>query len=248
MSHDSAKLLQICFRVICMMIKISFYSKQIKGNKRCREVWVGNLLQGAVSPQHLKDFFTQMFNALPEFQEKYSQLIKEGKSAVRDIQMANDGPFGFVEFWTEELAGTAIEFNGVEFMGRPMKTGRPSGFVAMTKLAPPLDCEPLRAAGLLPKELAVLGDMQATADKLGLTGGINGQSSIMTANGVQQTLSNNLVIRRQRELYFGNLPQGQLTAESIKQLLTPACELLPDYIKDAGPPIINVNMQNRTCL
>ena len=90
--------------------------------------------------------------------------------------------------------------------------------------------------------------MQATADKLGLTGGINGQSSIMTANGVQQTLSNNLVIRRQRELYFGNLPQGQLTAESIKQLLTPACELLPDYMKDAGPPIINVNMQNRTFL
>ena len=189
-----------------------------------------------------------MFNALPEFQEKYAELIKEGKSAVRDIQMANDGPFGFVEFWTEELAGTAIEFNGVEFMGRPMKTGRPSGFVAMTKLSPPLDVEPLRSAGLLPAQSAMhaLGDMNEMAEKLGLQGGVNGQSNVMTANGVQQTLSNNLVIRRQRELYFGNLPQGQLTAESIKQLLTPACELLPDYQKDSGPPIINVNMQNRT--
>merc|ERR1719199_1493677 len=81
------------------------------GNKRCREVWVGNLLQGAVAPQHLKDFFTQMFNALPEYQEKYAELVKEGKSPVRDIQMTNNAAYGFVEFWTEELAATAVEFN-----------------------------------------------------------------------------------------------------------------------------------------
>jgi len=218
------------------------------GNKRCREVWVGNLLQGAVSPQHLKDFFTQMFNALPEFQEKYAQLIKEGKSAVRDIQMANDGPyhatFGFVEFWTEELAGTALEFNGVEFMGRPMKTGRPSGFVAMGKLADPLDVDPLRKAGLLPQQAQKSIGYQPHAGNAGAEAAALAMNPVgggmMPAGG----LSNNLILRRQRELYFGNLPQGQLTAESIKQLLTPACELLPDFEKDGGPPIVNVNMQN----
>ena len=86
-----------------------------------------------------------------------------------------------------------------------MKTGRPSGFVATGKMADPLDVSALREAGLLPNtsQLLALGNLSAAPPGSGLTLGGSSQGS----------LANNLILRRQRELYFGNLPQGQLTAE-----------------------------------
>lgn len=178
------------------------------GNKRAREVWVGNLLQGAVAPQHLKEFFTQMFNALPEYQEKYQELINDGKSCVRDIQMVNNAAYAFVEFWTEELAATAIGFNQVEFMGRPMKVGRPTGFKLQGPEPNPLNLNPLRNASLLPGQVNLVEDPQQN--------------------------------KKQRELYFGNLPVGQLNGEAIRQLVTPALQLLPEYNPELGGPVVSV--------
>ena len=58
---------------------------------------------------------------------------------VRELRMSACGMFSFVEFWTEELASTAMEFNGFEFLGRALKIGRPSGFSFTQPPPPPLD-------------------------------------------------------------------------------------------------------------
>ena len=54
-------------------------------------------------------------------------------------------PF-FVEFRTEELAATACAFTGIPLLGRPIKTGRPSGTEGI--MPQPLDVLPLKDAGM----------------------------------------------------------------------------------------------------
>jgi len=188
---------------------------QLGWNKQHREVWIGNLLVGAVNSINLADMLTKLFRALPEFQQKYHALSGENQSAVREVKMQQGASFAFVEFWSEELAATAMEFNGADFMGRPLKTGKPSNSAGIPEGTYPLDVSPLREAGILP---AVAVPVHQP--------GVGGVPSRQKA----------------RELYFGNLPQGQLTSEAMKALVTPASELLPQYNPALGPAVISVHM------
>jgi len=116
-------------------------------NKKAREVFVGNLLQGQVTQQHIKQFFLELFLKVPQFLDKYPHLVTTGP--VVDAQMSSDGKFAFVEFATEELAVTALEFDRCELLGRQIKTGRSNSFVPQGYVPPPLDVTMLRAAGFI---------------------------------------------------------------------------------------------------
>lgn len=98
----------------------------------------------------MEDFFNEMFLALPEYQEKYKKHMKKGRKAVREVIMSKTSPFAFVEFWTEELASTGLEFNYCNFMGKPLRTSRPTDFSSIVPLPPAMDLSPLCEAGLLP--------------------------------------------------------------------------------------------------
>ena len=130
------------------------------GNKKAREIYMGNLAVGHSSISTLKDHFNQIFSQIPEFQSKYSSMLQFG--AVRDVKVSQCGMFGFVEFWTEELASTALEMDKHDFFGRSMRIGRPSGYVEASIVAAPLDVNPLREIGILPPRS---GPIPASHDK-----------------------------------------------------------------------------------
>ena len=127
--------------------------QQNAGNKKAREVYIGNLPVGHSSIPAIKDHFNQVLSILPEYQSKYSSMKQFG--AVRDVKLSPCGMFGFVEFWTEELASTALEMDKHDFFGRGMRIGRPSGFVATGPLAPPMDVTELRNQGILPQKVGL---------------------------------------------------------------------------------------------
>ncbi|CAK0869178.1 unnamed protein product [Prorocentrum cordatum] len=47
---------------------------------------------------------------------------------------------------------------------------------------------------------------------------------------------------KQRELFFGNLPPGKVTAEVILRLVNPVLEKLPEWRPQEGNPITNIDM------
>ena len=54
--------------------------------------------------------------------------------------MNGQGDFAFVEMRDEVIAVTAMRFNGIELCGRPLRIGRPSGYVQpISGDPPPLD-------------------------------------------------------------------------------------------------------------
>lgn len=116
--------------------------QQQAGNKKAREIYVGNLPVGHSSVSALKDHFNQIFSSLPEYNDKYQSMKQFG--AVRDVKLSACGMFGFIEFWTEELAVTALELDKHDFFGRPMKVGRPTGFTLSHTPPPPLDLSALK--------------------------------------------------------------------------------------------------------
>ena len=122
--------------------------QQQAGNKKAREIYVGNLPVGNSSVSALKDHFNQIFSSLPEYNDKYQSMKQFG--AVRDVKLSACGMFGFIEFWTEELAVTALELDKHDFFGRPMKVGRPTGFT-LTHTPPPPFRSPARRSRSTPR-------------------------------------------------------------------------------------------------
>lgn len=91
-------------------------------DKKQREVYVGNLAIGIVTPDVLKDFFNQVF----------AHMVPDpiATPPVVNINMDTTGRFGFVEFRTEDMAAQAMQMDKVvELCGRPMNIGRPKGYV-----------------------------------------------------------------------------------------------------------------------
>lgn len=173
--------------------------QQQMGNKKAREIYCGNLSAGQVSMASLREHFNQMFYLLPEFNQKYEYLKSTGAGCVQDIKISTDGTYSFVQFFTEEIAVTALEFDKHEFMGRAMRVGRPTGVQLTSAPPPPMDVSPLRALGILP--LKALG-ASASAEA---------------------------IAKKQRELYVGNMHPGTMNPECIRELFEPACSLLPEY-------------------
>ena len=107
--------------------------QQQSSSKKQRELYVGNLTTGQVSEQMLKEIFTGLLDAVPG--------IDKAKGAfVSNVQLNSDGgKFGFVEFRDEAIAATALNFAGIEILGRSVKIGRPSGYVPPATGPPQVD-------------------------------------------------------------------------------------------------------------
>jgi RNA recognition motif-containing protein len=188
--------------------------QQQMGNKKAREVYCGNLAAGQVTMASLREHFNQMFYALPEFNQKYEFLKSTGAGCIQDLKLATDGTYSFIQFFTEEIAVTALEFDKHEFLGRALRIGRPTGVVLTTPPPPPMDVSSLRALGYLPAKLS-----SSTADQ---------------------------AVKKQREVYVGNLHPGVMTHDLIQELFEPACKLLPDFTEsDRTPsPIASIEFGN----
>ncbi|KAF4663122.1 hypothetical protein FOZ61_001925 [Perkinsus olseni] len=117
-------------------------------NKKAKELYVGNLAQGQATQANIRAFFNNALSALPEYQQKYAALLPTG--AVREVRMSAEGMYAFVEFASEEIAVTCLELDKAEFLGRPVKIGRPTGLVLPGPPPPPMDVSVLRNQGFLP--------------------------------------------------------------------------------------------------
>ena len=92
------------------------------GNKKNKEIYVGNLLVGVVNADALKSLFnSSLAVAFPN----ENPLVKP----VAGIQMSSDMKYAFIQLQTEEMATAAIQLNGMELCGRPLTIARPSGWV-----------------------------------------------------------------------------------------------------------------------
>lgn len=130
--------------------------QQQGGNKKAREIYCGNLASGHVTPMVLRDHFNQLFYLLPEFNAKYEFLKTTGAGVVQDLKLSSCGTYAFVQFFTEELAVTALEFDKHEFFGRQVRIGRPTGVMLTTPPPPPMDVTALRNSGRLPLKSGVV--------------------------------------------------------------------------------------------
>lgn len=84
-----------------------------------REVYVGNLVTGLVTPALL----TQLFNV-----SLAPLLPPSALPAVLSCRLDPAGKFAFVELRTEALAGSALAVDGALLCGRSLKVGRPKGY------------------------------------------------------------------------------------------------------------------------
>mmetsp|Transcript_10885 Transcript_10885/g.26685 ORF Transcript_10885/g.26685 Transcript_10885/m.26685 type:complete len:527 (-) Transcript_10885:296-1876(-) len=91
----------------------------IPDNPKQRELYVGNLQRG-ISAEMVQAFFNT------------SEVLKthqaEGPPCLR-VQLDSGGTFAFVEFRNPEVATAALATAGQMLLGRPVKTGRPRGYV-----------------------------------------------------------------------------------------------------------------------
>lgn len=132
----------------------------VLGGKKRRECYVGNLPQNKVDEPMLRAAFNRLFNALPEFVERYPDIDDPVKSVY--FPPKADGMFAFLEFVEDVLTTTAIAMSGFELAGRPIRVGRPQNYVVpVNGELPPLDVQPLRERGALPPmEETDLGKVQ----------------------------------------------------------------------------------------
>jgi len=94
-----------------------------QANKKQRELYVGNLPVGMVTPSALRDLFSQPLKTMPNFSEAAGQ-------PVLNVDIAPDGKFAFVEFRDEEITQIALTlFDKMELCGRTLNVGRPRGYV-----------------------------------------------------------------------------------------------------------------------
>jgi len=186
-------------------------------SKKKREVYVGSLPATTANVDNVREFFTVLLNRLPAYRAKYSQM---GFSPILNVNFGGENGYAFLEMADEILASTVVEFDRTEFGGRQLKVGRPAKTAMGTYFAPSLDVTPLRQSGLIPH---VSPNMHA----------MPGFGSTPAADPLE---------KKRREVYVGNLTMGQVTPEILRELFTPACEILPDYDRSKGPPVVHVNL------
>ncbi|EFN58712.1 hypothetical protein CHLNCDRAFT_50180 [Chlorella variabilis] len=113
--------------------------------RKAREIYIGNLAIGIITPELLREFFDQVF----------AHQVADPVSCppVTNVNMDTTGRFAFVEFQTEDMATKALEMDKVELCGRAMNIGRPKGYVAGAPQLPSLP----KAAGAAPMPVPVAG-------------------------------------------------------------------------------------------
>ena len=183
------------------------------GSKKQREIYVGNLNVGQITPETLRDLFVSLSQALPAFDARAGP-------PVHHVQMCQNGMYAFVEMRDEALASTMMKFHGLDVAGRPMKIGRPGGYIEpVTGEVPPLDVP----AGVL-RELGVAGVASLYRPPPTTAGAADA----------------NMLAKKQRELYVGNLHAGVVTAPMLRELLTEPLKaaLQVSDAEDAANPIV----------
>lgn len=99
-------------------------SAQQAAERKKREIYVGNLALGQVTPEVLKELFNA---ALAGF-------VDPGQQAVAEVKMDPvAGRFAFVEMASEDVATHALALDRTEVFGKGLKIARPSGYVATEK-------------------------------------------------------------------------------------------------------------------
>jgi len=125
---------------------------QAKYDKKRRECYVGNLPYGSQADEaSLRIAFHRLFNELPEFQQRYPDIVDPVRAIF--FPPKAEGAFAFVELQDEVLCTTAVAMSGFEINSRPVRIGRPQHYVPPTVELPPLDLTVLRERGLLPREV-----------------------------------------------------------------------------------------------
>lgn len=97
-------------------------------SKTQREVYVGNLAQGMVTNDMLRQLFnTALMAAFPD-------KCAPGLEPVVNCSVHTEGRYAFVELRTSEMSTASLQLNGqVQLMGTTLSIGRPSGYVDPTK-------------------------------------------------------------------------------------------------------------------
>ncbi|EFJ49883.1 hypothetical protein VOLCADRAFT_89331 [Volvox carteri f. nagariensis] len=96
--------------------------------KTQRELYIGNLVPGAVTDVALRQLFnTTLVAAFP---------VTGSAEPVVNVNLHSDGRYAFVEFRTPEMATAALALNAqVQLLGQTISVGRPSGYVDPQKAA-----------------------------------------------------------------------------------------------------------------
>ena len=131
--------------------------------------------------------------------------------AVAQVQICSTGMYAFVEFRDETLATTALKFHGLDVSGRSLKIGRPGGYVEPALPAPGLEVptDVLRALG------------------------ISGVGSTYVAGSGPI----GLVLKKQRELYVGNLP-ALADVTSVRDFMTRPLNTALGSTESVDTPVI----------
>ena len=104
--------------------------KQNEILRKRREVYVGNLIQGVVTPNILADVFNAVLKKVaPELCAR-----EIAGNPVVNVIMDSLGQFGFVELRCFEMAQIALRFDKIDVCGRPMNVGRPKGYIEDPKI------------------------------------------------------------------------------------------------------------------
>jgi len=209
---------------------------QVAGRKQ-RELYVGNLLQGVVTADMVKEFFISTLTLA----KGYSPTMGP---PVACVQMSGDGKFAFVEFRDELMAVTALQLDKVELSGRPLNVGRPAGFIPPSAGLPqptPLQLPSGLGGNTGPPPSVSLsgpGGIQLGGTTVTPAAGGALASLLAAAGGAAAKLDN----KKQRELYVGNLPVGMITPQALKDLFTAPLRTLPNHDESQGPPVLNVDL------
>ena len=119
------------------------FNMQPSGRKQ-RELYVGNLPVGMVTPQQLKELFRAPLLTMPNIPDEATAGV-----LVPACDIASDGKFAFVEFRDEPICTLALTlFDKMEVCGRALNVGRPRGYVDPN--GPPVPGLPAIPAGFDP--------------------------------------------------------------------------------------------------
>ncbi|PNW71153.1 hypothetical protein CHLRE_16g695450v5 [Chlamydomonas reinhardtii] len=113
-----------------MVLQQQAVSAAAASAKTQRELYIGNLVPGAVTDVALRQLFNAtLLAAFPPTQPGEAD-------PVANVNLHSEGRYAFVEFRSPEMATAALALNNqVQLLGQTISVGRPSGYVDPSKAA-----------------------------------------------------------------------------------------------------------------
>ncbi|KAG2441448.1 hypothetical protein HXX76_003071 [Chlamydomonas incerta] len=113
-----------------MVLQQQAVSAAAASAKTQRELYIGNLVPGAVTDVALR----QLFNAT--LLAAFPPTAPGEPDPVAGVNLHSEGRYAFVEFRSPEMATAALALNNqVQLLGQTISVGRPSGYVDPSKAA-----------------------------------------------------------------------------------------------------------------